>query len=756
MGKRASRTVLAWCALLALVGCRDAPTGGPKAMPAVCCSPAGSQPPSAPAPAPASEPPTYVGSAACAGCHAEQARLHAQSTHARAMAKAEGEAVLGRFDGSTQRSGRKRARFVRDGADAAGFAVELGEGGAPSRHAVTHTFGTFPLQQYLVATERGRYQALPFAWDSRPAAQGGQRWFDLATAGLADPGQALHWQGPLFNWNAQCADCHSTNVVKGYARDTDSYDTRFSEISVGCEACHGPGSAHVRAAAAGQKLRPPRPLTGPARRWTFAADAAIARLEAAPADAAPRALEACAACHARRADLGPAAGDQVFADRYRLALLEPELYAPDGQIEDEVFELGSFLQSKMHAAGVVCGDCHEPHSQALRASGNALCAQCHSPGVFDSPAHHLHAAGSAGAECVACHMPTRRYMGVDDRHDHRFGVPRPDRHATLGVRDACSGCHATRDAAWAAAALRSAGKPAPDAGWPETLQAARTHQPGAEAQLLALVQDRSLPAISRATALGVLADYPSPESAAALEKLRADPSELVRRSVPGATVGLPPELRVRIVTPLLGDAVRSVRLEAITALLNDPLLDAAQASRYSAAFEEQRAAGNYNADRANGLAELATLALRQAQPGLAEGLLRTAVAREPWFGPAYVNLADLYRTQSRDPEGAQLLREGLPRVVDAAALHHALGLTLVRMGERAQALTELKTASQLAPGDVQYGYVYAIALSESDVPQAIAVLRALQALHPAEPRLAAALASYTAQVGGATPAGAAR
>jgi tetratricopeptide (TPR) repeat protein len=435
----------------------------------------------------------------------------------------------------------------------------------------------------------------------------------------------------------------------------------------------------------------------------------------------------------------------VFADRYRLELLEPGLYAPDGQLDDEVFELGSFLQSKMHAAGVTCGDCHEPHSQQLRLAGNALCASCHRASVFDAPAHHLHATGSPGAECVACHMPTRRYMGVDDRHDHRFGVPRPDRSATLGVRDACTTCHTDRDAAWAAAALRAAGKGAPSAGWPEILHAARTHQAGAEARLLALVQDRSVPAIARATALGALEDYALPESAALLEKLRSDASELVRRGVIGAAAGLPPELRAQIVAPLAGDSVRSVRVEAVAALLDAGVPRNTEVKRLAAALTEYRAASEYGADRAAGLADLARLATQlDSQPAQAEALLRAAVAREPWFAPAYVNLADIYRVLGRDAEGARLLREALPRVVEPAAIHHALGLTLVRLGQKPQALTELEAAHTLAPGEVQYGYVYAVALAEKDVPGAVAVLRSLLARHPAEPRLAAALAAYTA------------
>ena len=44
---------------------------------------------------------------------------------------------------------------------------------------------------------------------------------------------------------------------------------------------------------------------------------------------------------------------------------------------------------------------------------------------------------SAGAQCVACHMPTETYMQVDPRHDHSLRVPRPAQTVALGVPNAC-------------------------------------------------------------------------------------------------------------------------------------------------------------------------------------------------------------------------------------------------------------------------------------------------------------------------------
>ena len=138
-----------------------------------------------------------------------------------------------------------------------------------------------------------------------------------------------------------------------------------------------------------------------------------------------------------------------MGDDYRVALLDEDHYFPDGQIKEEDYEYGSFIQSRMFHAGVTCSDCHEPHSSRLRAEGNGVCAQCHSAQKYDSPAHHFHKVGSAGARCVECHMPTRTYMVVDARRDHSIRIPRPDLSVKLGTPNACTNCHTDKSAQWA-------------------------------------------------------------------------------------------------------------------------------------------------------------------------------------------------------------------------------------------------------------------------------------------------------------------
>ncbi|MGH7286891.1 MAG: multiheme c-type cytochrome, partial [Myxococcota bacterium] len=474
------------CVLLALV---------------LACDRASDRTPAPAASEPAPAPLEFVGSARCAGCHASETQRWHGSQHDQAMQEANAETVLGDF-GSTrfEHFGSTSTFFRRDERY---FVNTEGPDAARADFEIEYTFGVAPLQQYLVRLPGGRLQALNTAYDTRPRAAGGQRWFHLYPDEAVPAGDVLHWTKPSQNWNAQCAECHSTNLRKGFDLAKDSYATSWSDLDVGCESCHGPGSRHVAWADAAARGDAPdehdlgltlRFRESSPARWVFAEGASIAHRE--PPLATQRELETCAPCHARRSTLreGRRAGEPLL-DTHRPALLGPGLYEADGQMRDEVYVYGSFVQSRMYTAGVTCSDCHEPHSLALRAEGNALCAQCHRPEVFDAPAHHHHAAGSAGAQCIACHLPARTYMGIDVRHDHSFRVPRPDLSVSIGTPNACNDCHTHRSPRWAADAAKR-WFPSGRSGTPHygvALDAGRRGLPGAEPALAGVAEDPAQP-----------------------------------------------------------------------------------------------------------------------------------------------------------------------------------------------------------------------------------------------------------------------
>ena len=673
------------------------------------------------------------------------------------MQNATPETVLGNFNDVKVKHFKETARFVREGD--AFFVEAVGADGERGRFPVIYTFGVEPLQQYLVEIEPGRLQSFLFAWDTRLKEQGGQRWFHLQPDEYVEPGDALHWTAPSYNWNYSCADCHSTALKKNYDRSTKRYSTEYFEIDVGCEACHGAGSRHVELAEAAGAAKGSLPanagfdrrLPAPAERiWSFGEGKSIASLSRSqPSDE----TETCAPCHSRRADLG--GRSTSYHDRYRVAALDELLYFDDGQIRDEVYVYGSFLQSKMHAAGVICSDCHDGHSTKLRFDGNALCSRCHQADVYDSAKHLFHEAGTPGSLCTDCHMPERTYMVNDDRADHRFGIPRPALAAKLGAPDACTDCHAGKSASWAEREIAKRFDSRVEHPFAEALHAARTQRPEGEPGLVELVAVGKAPAIVRATAVLELRNLGSPALPALLMRASSDASPIVRRSVAVAARDLPPEQRVEVVRPLLRDKARSVRVEAVAAVLGVRAGDwsAPDRAALKSATAEYIEARSFNTDRGEGLVDMAHVAMLAGDFKHAEENLREALDIDPTFTAAYVNLADLYRSRERDHEAESTLREGLRRAADRAAVEFALGLTLVRLGRHSEALVHLRRAYETRPETIRFGYVYAVAQFDGGRREAsLRTLERMRERYPANRDVLQLLAGYNQQMGRAKAA----
>jgi len=722
---------------------------------------ASTRPPATTAPATASAvvstvPATFVGSAECKSCHAQEFTAWTGSQHARAMQHASAETIRGDFNGAKFTfDGVTSTFFQRDGKY---FVRTDGPDGKLADFEVKYTFGVEPLQQYLVELPGGRLQALAVTWDTRPKEQGGQRWFRQYPGEKIDHRDELHWTKGAQNWNFMCADCHSTQVTKGYDASKGAFDTRYKEIAVGCESCHGPGSAHI--AWAKEKSSDPRKgLTAQLderRGVTWSIDAATGNAKRSRERTSEREIEVCAQCHARRAQIAEdyQAG-QPFLDHYLPSLLVAPLYWPDGQQRDEVFIWGSWLQSRMHRQGVTCSDCHDPHTQKLRVDGNAVCGQCHAPGKYDAPSHHHHENGSTGAQCAECHMPRTTYMVVDGRRDHSMRVPRPDQSVAFGVPNACSQCHTKRDAKWAAAAVRGwLGRDARGfQAFGSTFHAAEAGQPGAAASLAAIANDVAQSPIARASSLERLAIAGSADAATA-QRAAQDAQPLVRLASVRLAEALPPQQQLRVLARLTTDPLRAIRIEAARALAGQQdALPAEQQAAWQKAAAEYVATLRYTADRPEAGTALGTFYARLGKGDEAQAAFAQALTLDAGYVPAYLNAADALRALGREAEAQKMLEQGLARAPKNATLHHALGLSLVRQGRPAEALRELQRATQLAPDELRYTYVYAVALNSTGrSADALRVLDRATARWPNDRDLLLALATMQRDAGQADAA----
>ena len=706
--------------------------------------------PISPVPLPPVAEAAFIGSAACRDCHAQETAAWTASQHARAMQHATEATVRGDFNDAKFTYGGVTSTFFRR--DGRFFVRTDGPDGKLADFEVRYTFGIEPLQQYLVELPGGRLQALAVTWDTRPREQGGNRWFRQYPNEKIDFRDELHWTRRSQNWNFMCADCHSTAVTKAYDAGRNSFETRWKEISVGCESCHGPGSAHV-AWAQTKSSDAARGLTvrlDERRGVTWSIDPATGSATRSRERTSEREIEVCAQCHARRAQIaeGYRAGTP-FLDHYLPSLLVAPLYYADGQQREEVFIWGSWLQSRMHRKGVTCSDCHEPHSQKLRADGNGVCGQCHASGRYDAMAHHHHAPGSTGAQCANCHMPQTTYMVVDPRRDHSMRVPRPEQTVALGVPNACNRCHTKQDAKWAAAAVRGwLGRDA--RGYQDfapTFAAAEAGRPDAVASLATIANDLAKSPIVRASALERSVPYGG--DTATTQKAARDAQPLVRLAAVRLAETLPPQEQIRILGPLLADPLRAIRIEAARASagLQDSLAPAQRAAWQKAA-DEYVATLDYTADRPEARTGLGTFKARLGQFDAAQAAFAQAIALDPRHLPAYLNAADALRAQGRDVDARRMLERGLAQAPGSAALHHALGLTLVRLGQSKEALRELERASQLAPDEPRYTYVYAVALHSTGRPaDALRVLERATARWPANRDLLLALATMQRDAG---------
>ncbi len=671
------------------------------------------QPPPAQPPAQPVSSTALLDAQSCQECHAQQFSEWLGSHHEQAMQPANAETVLGNFQNATFSDGAATSRFFQQDGQ---FVVNtIGEDGKYADFTVRYTFGITPLQQYLLEMPQGRLQAYTVAWDTQKL-----RWFSLYPGETFAPGDRLHWTSRQFTANSSCIDCHVTGLELGYDPASNHYRSTWDAPHVSCQACHLATEQHRIWAQTPDRAEAPESSRG---------------LEIELASFSPQEqVDLCARCHARHYPISPQDGyDAPFLDEFMPELLHAGFYHADGQMLDEVFNYGPYLQSKMYNAGLSCTTCHNPHTLQLQLPGNQLCASCHqlnapvdtyptlTAKVYDAPAHHFHKVGSAGAECVACHMPATTYMVVDPRHDHRFPIPRPDLTLQWGTPNACAQCHsdvgqsAAEVAEWSAQAMDGwygpqwRQRPSP-AG---LMTLARRGEATAAVPLLTLIGDPAQPAILRATAAELAPAY----GAGALTQLApyvADASPLVRIGVTRALAELPEENKLPLLAPLLADPVRGVRIEAARALAatQRSLLTPAQQSALEAALEEYKVAQTVLADHPEGHLNLGNLYAQLGDTAQAEAAYQMALARGQNFPPAYIALATFYYQQGRISEAEQTLRGALLRLPRQGDLHYSLGLFLVQQQRPEEAAVSLSKAAELLPTQPRLHYNYGLLLQQ--------------------------------------------
>jgi len=664
----------------------------------------------------------FVGSEQCQDCHQKEFSAWQGSHHDMAMKHANEQSVLADFDNVSFKDGSETNKFYKKKAQ---FWVNIkGPDGKFHDYQIRYTFGFEPLQQYMVEFDDGRVQLIPFAWDSRSKAQGGQRWFNLYPE-FNENHQDFFWTNKGQNWNYMCADCHSTNVIKNFDVKTDSYQTTFSEINVGCEACHGPASEHLNWAKTDNKASSKkgfsRDISKQVKDWVKKEGFKTLK---------PKAIHnsqqtlVCAQCHSRRTQISNNnhIDKNNFGEKYLLSLITNDNYYADGQIYNENFVYGSFLQSKMAKNGVVCSNCHDPHSAKLTMPEEVVCLQCHQATNYAQRSHHQHQEDSTGAQCVNCHMPETTYMEIDDRRDHGWHKPNPNMAKQFATPDTCLSCHENEDSDWSSEYVNkwfNKGLEKAEETFAPIFAIADGGYQNVAQHLSKIAQSQEYADIIRASALERMASYPDTNTLIAIARNVKHSDSNIRRGAIDGAVNIKPAEKWRILSPLLTDSVLSVRSEAAMALV--PLwsmLSVEQKTVLEPALADYMAIQDFNADRGYAHTNKAIVLGYQNKVDEALAAYQQSMRIEPYFAAAYVNMAELYKRHGNNEQAIATLKQGSKANPSDSSIPYSLGLAFIRAKDTSQAQHNLKLAAELAKSNARYYYVYALSLVSNKPKQA--------------------------------------
>lgn len=652
----------------------------------------------------------------CGACHQKELTDWLDSDHSKAMNVATDKTVLGDFNNTTFEHFNQKATFYKQDNK---FFIKFQENKKPIVYEVAYVFGHFPLQEYLIKTERGKMQVFPFAWDSRDKLSGGHRWYPIYPDEEISSQDRLHWLQPLQNWNGMCADCHSSGLRRNYDSEKDSFSTEWNEINVSCQSCHD----HIDDSHYTDNVPTLTALSKSEQKgignWLLGKDDKIASWNGPERDNSF--MERCFACHSLRTPLtNGISPSEPFLSQFKPALLATPQYHVDGQIQDEVYVYGSFLQSKMFEAGVNCNDCHNPHTAKVKVEGNGLCLQCHKASEYDDIKHHHHEPNTQGSQCVNCHMPANTYMGVDKRRDHSFRIPAPHLTDTFGTPNACNSCHNDKSTQWTLDSVKEwHGSPQ---FYPAEMQyiSLLSGENLTPNSLFSLAKNTALPDIKRATVVSLFPASIQNLAYKYAKMLANDESALVRLAFADISFLVDKHRRIELLKALIADEYKAVRVSAAeqliasgevalisTKVLNE-LYEATQQSLW-------RGEGNLNAS------------LIQANQGnleKARAFLEAGISRDPFFVPNYINLANLYRSLGDSTSEALLLAKGLDTNQNSSLMHYAEGKRLIRSQDLQTAIMHFTAANNIDPNNSNYLYILSLALDKAGkTARAVALLK---------------------------------
>jgi predicted CXXCH cytochrome family protein len=696
---KATRGLFAVAALLVAALCLRVATlaQAPSAPPARSASPA---------------PSDYVGSASCQSCHQSAYDEWRGSLHIRMTKPVADATILGDFTEGTRFADHGRSYEFGRKATQPFVKIAFGDR-SPETFTVDYTLGFKRYQGYLSTLPDGRMYVLPAFWHVEH-----ERWMDWKE--LAPVPDGAHDLRQI--WNTNCFNCHATNLAQGYNITARKYETTWTEMGIGCEACHGPGREHAALMEAWKNdptSKPPYDI------------GIFSTRRASPREV----FDSCSYCHGNKTNVftGFRAGHRYedYALPFLISAPIPENdpqgeFWPDGR-PNRFNRPQAVMQSGCFESGqLACTNCHVAHGSpnpfSLKVditqgrNGDRLCTQCHQT---DVATHTFHEAESAGSRCINCHMSDVNWRLLTRRLDHTYKPPVPELTAAYGIPNACTTCHDNRSPEWAAAQM--------DRWWgdgarrktavsvADTMYRAGSGDSSVVPRLASLAVDRSHSAFIRASAADYLSGFLIQSTDGALaasaapvqsQTSFAGPGASSALSAPGPPGAVPLSQRAVEITPAI--------VNALIGAASDPeaIVRAAAVRGLGAVNDQQRVLSPITAR----LVDMARVVRARA----AEALLAAGISHLPGAaGAALARAQDEYAASLRSfPDVAanhaavawlEAQRGRLPEAV--AAADDALrveprfarpwvikGVILAREGKYAQAVDAWKKARTLEPG----------------------------------------------------------
>jgi len=682
----------------------------------------------------------YAGTQSCRECHEKFYRLWAPSHHGLAMQPFTAELFRRKLTPQTDDLAVDGFKYRVEFDGKEGWIRESGAK-ETRKYPMVHAMGGKNVYYFLTPMDRGRLQVLPLAYDVQR-----KSWFDTAASGIRHfrdiEEEPIGWKDPEYTFNTSCWGCHVSQFARNYDLKTDSYNSAWREPGINCEACHGSAVEHVRVCREAEPGKRPEDLKidviGP------------------PKYSKKISGDACSVCHAKGAPLTVSykPGDDFF-DHFDLGILDQPDYYPDGRDLGENYTYTQWLMSPCAKSGQI--DCMHCHTSSGRYrfkndSNNGVCLPCHAAKVENVSAHTHHRKGSAGSQCIACHMPMTEFARMR-RSDHSMLPPTPALTLAYQSPNACNICHADKNAAWADGWVRkwhTKDYQAPVLHRASLIDAARKRDWKKLPAMLEYLEADGRDAVFAASLIRLLRPCFDNRKWPVLIRALADASPLVRSTAAESLGDRIDEAAVKALGPILRDKSRLARVRAASSLASVPrqMMDPETAIAFDKAAAEFKATLDARPDHWASHYNLGGFYLSQQNYKQAAAFYENAIRLQPRAIQPYVNISFAYNALGQNDKGIQSLRKARELAPKSLEANLNLGLLLGEMGRIEEAAIYLQDAADLDPGSAVAAYNLGIIHTKlGKMDSAISHLRRACRLDPGNPNYGYSLAFYLRQKG---------